>query len=95
MPIDGSEWKALHDTFATKNDMATINQSLGSINAKLDLIVPRDTHELIWKADAEWKKDLHDEVEKLKSARIPSFVFTIGLTVIGWIVTAIVAFARH
>jgi hypothetical protein len=95
MPIEGSEWQTLHGTFATKSDMATISQSLGSINAKLDLIVPRDTHELIWKADAEWKKEIHDEVEKLKAARIPSFVITIGLTVFGWIVTAVIAFSRH
>lgn len=94
MPIDGNEWKDLHGLFATKSDMATISQSLGAINAKLDLIVPRDTHELIWKADAEWKKDIHDDVECLKASRVPSFVITVGITVLGWIVTGIIAFSR-
>lgn len=63
--IDGTEYRELFQLFATRSEFAQIQQMLGAISVKLDSIVPRDTHDHIWKADQEWKNGARSEMNDI------------------------------
>jgi hypothetical protein len=41
---------------------------LGAIIAKLDIVVPKDTHEMIWKNDAEWKRTTEERLDSMRNS---------------------------
>ncbi len=63
--IDGTEYRELFQLFATRGEFSQIQQMLGSISAKLDTIVPRDTHDHVWKADQDWKNGARSEMNEI------------------------------
>lgn len=114
MALDGNDYKELYGTFVTKDEILQINQKLGAIEAKVDVLIPaqratdvllqqdvdfkrqlRDSIEGIRKdiaeinsGEAEWVKVIKKDVDDLKAARVPMWVFI----VIGWIISGLIAY---
>jgi hypothetical protein len=67
MPLDNQELRELYNTFATRADISAMQHTLASILAKVEVIVPKDTHEMVWRSDAEWRRQTAERLELLRT----------------------------
>lgn len=65
---EGPTYRDLYHEFASRADITSIQATLAMILAKIDLMVTKETHEMIWRADTEWKRSTQERLDSIRNA---------------------------